>query len=295
MSTILNSYTNDAISVVMPARNAEKTIEEAITSIVCQTYKNLELIVVDDNSQDKTLEIAKHFAIDNSNVSVFQLPEDDLDRFDKNNTDINAGWIARNYGIERISGDWITFQDADDVSLLNRIEVQYSFACKYQSSHVCIDWQKYFSQYVGKILNVDPIINNTEEEDLLTDSREIVDLSVRCKGIIPTYLRWIHDNVPHNLKTRRILNRIFFGDLQTPYPGAGNCTLIRAGITQDILFRPLNGRVWPSLRGRGADRDFNFNVAQLVGDSISVKLPMYLWRIEGENNANYIGSKFIPV
>ena len=102
MSTILNSYTNDAISVVMPARNAEKTIEEAITSIVCQTYKNLELIVVDDNSQDKTLEIAKHFAIDNSNVSVFQLPEDDLDRFDKNNTDINAGWIARNYGIERI-------------------------------------------------------------------------------------------------------------------------------------------------------------------------------------------------
>ena len=66
----------DAISVVMPARNASLTIADAINSILHQTYSNLELIIVDDNSEDNTFQIASMFASDNEHVQVFEMPYD---------------------------------------------------------------------------------------------------------------------------------------------------------------------------------------------------------------------------
>ena len=285
----------DAISVVMPARNASLTITDAIESILHQTYSNLELIVVDDNSEDNTFQIASVFASDNEHVQVFEMPYDDPNRYNINRLNVNAGWSARNFGMERSSGDWITFQDADDASLLNRLDVQHDFATRYKSSHVCIDWQKYVPEHLGKYLDVDAILASCAEEHLVTNSVQILDIARRCKGIIPSCLGWLHNRVSHNTRTYRVINRLFFGDLSTPYPGAGNSTMIKAEIARKISFRPLTHRVWPSRRGRGADRDFNFNVAAIVGDSISVSLPLYLWRHNGENQRSYLSPEYRPV
>ncbi len=285
----------DAISVVMPARNASLTIADAINSILHQTYSNLELIIVDDNSEDNTFQIASMFASENEHVKVFAMPFDDSDRYSINMLNINAGWTARNFGMERSSGDWITFQDADDASLLNRIDVQHDFATRYHSSHVCIDWQKYGSEHLGKYLDVATILSDCTEEHLVNNTVQILDIARRCKGIIPSYFGWIHDHVPHSVRTLRFINRLFFGDINTSYPGAGNSPMIKAEIARKILFRPLKQRVWPSRRGRGADRDFNFNVAEFVGDSISVNLPLYLWRHEGDNNSAYMSPQYRPV
>ena len=285
----------DAISVVMPARNASSTIAEAIQSILHQTYANIELIVVDDNSEDNTFQIASAFASDNNHVQVFEMPYDDPNRYSVNRLNVNAGWSARNFGIERASGDWITFQDADDASLLNRLDVQHDFATRYKSSHVCIDWQKYFPEHLEKYLEVDAILAVCAEEHLVTNSVEILDLASRCKGIIPSYFGWLHNRVPHNVRTLRAIDRLFFRDMRIPYPGAANSPMIKAEITREILFRPLTRRVWPSRRGRGADRDFNFNVAELVGNSVSVNLPLYLWRQNGENHSSYMSPEYRPV
>ena len=79
----------DAISVVMPARNASLTITDAIESILHQTYSNLELIVVDDNSEDNTFQIASVFASDNEHVQVFEMPYDDPNRYNIHRLNVN--------------------------------------------------------------------------------------------------------------------------------------------------------------------------------------------------------------
>ena len=284
-----------SISVVIPARNASETIAVAIESILWQTHRNLELIIVDDNSTDDTVEIARKYATADDRVRVCALPRDDPQRIDWNGTNINAGWTARNYGMERAEGEWITFQDSDDVSLLNRIRVQHDFAVKHESSHVCVDWQKYAPQHLGKRLDVERIRTEHSDELLVKEPAEILMLVRRSKGFIPRHFRWLHQSVPHRIRIRRIVRDLFFGDMHAHYPGAGNCPLVRAVVARKIGFRPLSHRVWPSRRGRGADRDFNFAVAENVGDSIAVRLPLYLWRHDGPDHPSYYGDEYQPV
>ncbi len=283
-----------SISVVMPARNSSETIEAAIESILRQTYRDLELIVVDDNSTDNTAEIAREYASADERVCVCALPDDDPERIGWNGTNINAGWAARNHGMAFAKGDWISFQDSDDASLLNRLRVQHDFAVRYGSSHVCVDWHKYTPEYLGKHLDIARILSVHGEKNVVTKSREILALARRCKGYIPSHFRWLHQRVPHRLRIRRIVNELFFGDLHAPYPGAGNSPMVRTDVAREIAFRPLSRRVWPSRRGRGADRDFNFAVAEHVGDSISVHLPLYLWRHNGSNHPAYSGEEYHP-
>ena len=279
----------------MPAHNASETIAVAIESILQQTHRDLELIVVDDNSTDGTSGIAREYAAVDDRVRVCSLPGDDTERIGWNGINVNAGWAARNHGIGLAESEWITFQDADDASLLNRMRVQHEFAVKYGSSHVCVDWQKYSSDHLGKHLDVGRIRSVHGEESLVTDTREILSMAGRSKGLIPSYFPWFHQRVPHRIRIRRIVRELFFADIHAHYPGAANCALVKAVVAQEIGFRSLSQRVWPSRRGRGADRDFNFAVAEKVRDSISVGLPLYLWSHNGPNHAAYSGDEYHPV
>ncbi|MGD8234210.1 glycosyltransferase family 2 protein [Vibrio sp. TRT 1302] len=88
------------ISIVMPAYNTEGYIEEAINSVLKQTYKNIELIIVNDGSKDNTLEKVKRFK--DPRLVVIDLPK-------------NKGLgNALNVGFSRASGDYITIMDSDD-------------------------------------------------------------------------------------------------------------------------------------------------------------------------------------
>jgi glycosyltransferase involved in cell wall biosynthesis len=101
------------ISIIIPAYNAEKYIKEAIDSIVNQTYKNLEIIVINDGSTDKTEETIKPCLSDSRIVYLKQ-----------ENGGISK---ARNFGVKNSHGELVAFMDADDISALDRIEKQISF------------------------------------------------------------------------------------------------------------------------------------------------------------------------
>ena len=102
----------DLVSVIMPAFNAETTIEKAIRSILMQTYQDLELIVVDDASTDNTAKVVQKLMKEDLRVKLVAL-------------EINKGvGEARNTGLKASQGKIIAYQDADDVSLKNRIEKQ---------------------------------------------------------------------------------------------------------------------------------------------------------------------------
>ena len=101
---------NILVSVIMPAYNAELYIAESIESALKQTLKALEVIVVDDGSNDKTVEIAESFG---KRVRVFR---------QKN----GGAATARNYAVNQARGDWIAFLDSDDLWNSEKIETQIS-------------------------------------------------------------------------------------------------------------------------------------------------------------------------
>jgi glycosyltransferase involved in cell wall biosynthesis len=268
------------ISVIIPTHNNGTSIGIAIQSMLTQTYSNLEIIVVDDHSTDTTATVVKEIAQKNSNVSYYLLPWNDPIRFSKTGRNINAGYLARNYGLTKARGEWITFQDGDDASLANRIEAQYDLALRYKASHICIQWMRYMPDLLGKQLNVDRILR--EHPDAFISKEYITNLARKAKGIIIPILGKLNSRIPFEIKTRRIINKLFFGSLAS-YPGSGNSPLFRREIIDTVQFRKLSERVWPSFVGRGADRDFNFQVAETFKNCVSFNLPLYLYKSERQN------------
>lgn len=100
------------ISIVMPAYNAEKTIQESIQSVLLQTYHNWELIVVDDCSKDSTHTLVLNMAKSDCRITVLQ------------NTHNFGVSSSRNLGITMACGEWIAFLDSDDIWKKDKLEKQ---------------------------------------------------------------------------------------------------------------------------------------------------------------------------
>ncbi|GAB2889603.1 glycosyltransferase family 2 protein [Microbulbifer echini] len=108
-------YTVDSsckVTIIMPAFNAEKTVEHAIKSILAQTWRDFELIIVDDCSSDQTWEIVKAYsAVDDRIVAL--------------RNHVNVGpYVSKNYALRIAQGKYLTGHDADDWAHPQRIENQ---------------------------------------------------------------------------------------------------------------------------------------------------------------------------
>lgn len=102
------------ISIIMAAYNAEKTIEKAICSVLNQTYKNFELLIVDDCSTDGTVNVIKECQKTDERIILFE------------NT-VNQGVsFARKRGLENARGEWIAILDSDDMWRNDKLEKQIS-------------------------------------------------------------------------------------------------------------------------------------------------------------------------
>jgi len=107
----------------MPAFDAEDYIEEAIESVVCQSKSNVELIVVDDASEDRTVDIVRGISKGNSNIRLLKLSK-------------NSGeHEARRAGVVVAQGEYISFLDADDILHPDMLGIMYSNA---KSTGSCI-------------------------------------------------------------------------------------------------------------------------------------------------------------
>ncbi len=101
------------ISVIVPLYNSEKFIDRCILSITRQTYKNIEIILEDGNSDDGTQEICLDWQNEDSRVRYYRVNEDE---------GVSA---SRNHGIEQSKGEYITFVDSDDFVVDNMIQRLY--------------------------------------------------------------------------------------------------------------------------------------------------------------------------
>lgn len=102
------------VSIIMPAYNAEKTIRESIESVISQTFKEWELIIVNDFSTDNTEEIIKEYLSD-SRINYI-----------KNNENLRVA-KTRNKGIQESKYKYIAFLDSDDLWKPEKLEIQITF------------------------------------------------------------------------------------------------------------------------------------------------------------------------
>ncbi|HEY9796728.1 MAG TPA: glycosyltransferase [Leptolyngbyaceae cyanobacterium] len=119
------------ISVVIPVYNNETTIQETIESVLSQSFSDLELIVINDGSQDSTLKIVS--SILDPRLKVFSYP--------------NAGLAAtRNRGVSHASGEYISFIDADDLWTPDKLEAQFKALQANPQAAVAYSWTDWIDQ-----------------------------------------------------------------------------------------------------------------------------------------------------
>lgn len=92
------------VSVIMPAYNCESTISMSLNSVLNQTWRNLEVIVVDDHSSDGTVDVVKQYMKEDERLSLIES--------DKN----NGAYVSRNKALKKATGDFVTVFDSDDWS-----------------------------------------------------------------------------------------------------------------------------------------------------------------------------------
>lgn len=106
------------ISVIMAAYNAEKTIEQAITSVLSQTYPYFELLVVNDCSKDRTVELVEDIAARDSRVHLIS------------NAKNSGVSYTREHGLKEAKGSWIAILDSDDAWAPEKLEKQINLQKK---------------------------------------------------------------------------------------------------------------------------------------------------------------------
>jgi len=119
------------ISVVIPAYNNEETIARTIASVLNQTFADFELIIINDGSQDATLDIINQF--EDARIKVFSYP--------------NQGTSAsRNSGISHSTGEYVSFLDADDIWLPEKLEMQLKVLQENLEAKVAYSWIDYIDE-----------------------------------------------------------------------------------------------------------------------------------------------------
>ena len=170
------------ISVLLPVKNAEQYISQAIESVLSQTYTDFELLVYDDNSTDFSMEVVSSY--DDPRIKVFTS---------------TAGFIANlNSGIENSTGTYIARIDADDMMHHKRLETQLEIM-ESLNVDVCSSWLVVFgeriSSYIQNYENRTGLIDNALEQFAKTNYVAHSSVMVRREFLMKHNLRYV--NYPH--------------------------------------------------------------------------------------------------
>ena len=152
---------NLLISIIIPAYNIENYIAKCLDSLLNQTYRNLEIIVVDDGSSDNTGKVIDDYLSKYDNIKVIH----------KKNAGVSA---ARNSGIEVASGDYIGFVDGDDTVDEEMFEVLIENAIKYDADISHCGYKMVFPSRIDYYHNTGVLVGQNNEiglKDLLAGNR----------------------------------------------------------------------------------------------------------------------------
>lgn len=131
------------VTVIVPVYKAEKFLSKCLESIINQSYKYIEIILVNDGSPDKSLEIAQEFAMKDKRIQIIN----------KENEGVS---VARNMALDIASGEYICFIDSDDYVELNMIEEMYKKIEDYDADLILSDYNRVFPDRIKEeMMNID--------------------------------------------------------------------------------------------------------------------------------------------
>lgn len=155
------------VSIVILTYNSSEFILETLGSVKCQTYKNIELILADDNSNDDTVIQCRHWIAENKERFVNSL----IITCEK-----NSGIVGNaNRAIKALQGEWVKFLGGDDLLLPTCIESNLSFASRFPNNHLIVSKIVSFDSQTGKDLRILP-------EKKITNNNGPIQLKEMLKG-----------------------------------------------------------------------------------------------------------------
>lgn len=130
---------NTRVSCLLAVWNGEAYLADAIRSVLSQTFRDFELIVMDDGSTDRTANILHQFQREDGRIRVYNQP--------------HAGLVATlNRGISLATGEYIARMDADDVSKPDRFAIQVEYLDRHQDIGICGSWIETFGNGVSEVV-----------------------------------------------------------------------------------------------------------------------------------------------
>ena len=147
----------DKISIIVPVFNVEKYLSKCIESLVKQTYKNIEILLINDGSQDNSLNICKEWEKKDGRIKVFSQRNQGLSE-------------ARNTGIKNAKGNYICFVDSDDLVLSDFIEILYYLIKKYGCEIAQVNFIEKTDDEIEKKINIEKQIFNEK----ILSSRDMI-------------------------------------------------------------------------------------------------------------------------
>lgn len=162
------------VSVVMPAYNAEKYVRQSIESVLAQTYKDFELLVVEGNSPDRTASIIQEMAGKDERIVFLQVPK---------GAGVSA---ARNHGIVHARGQWVAFLDSDDLWSTDKLEKQMAYIAENPQARLTYTASAFIDDDgnpYSYIMHVTPTITHREilYRNLVSCSSVVVEKSLVLK------------------------------------------------------------------------------------------------------------------
>lgn len=216
------------VSVLMPVYNVEKYIDEALRSIINQTYANIEIIIIDDCSTDNTFDICMAYSLAHDNIKLLR-------------NDVNQK-ICRslNRGLSVCQGDYILRMDGDDVASLNRVEFLYKYMLSNKLDLVSSYTVSMYSD--GDIISYNSFPVTPDECKLLMPYASVCSHNWLCKKEVYTKLngyRELPSVEDYDFLQRAILSGYQVGN--APFYGIkvrvrNNNTLSVYGLKQRVLF-----------------------------------------------------------
>lgn len=157
------------VSVIVPCYNVEKYIEKGLSSLINQTLKDIEIIVINDGSNDNTLKILNEFRKNDKRIKII----------DKKNEGVSA---ARNIGLKEAKGKYICFMDSDDRLEKDFLEKMYNKISENDYDMVACDT---YAIYPNKKKYIKSNINdNQDEKKLMIDAYTVIWNKIYKKEII---------------------------------------------------------------------------------------------------------------
>lgn len=146
---------NLKVSIIIPFCNNEKTIKQCLESALNQTYENIEIVLVNDGSNDNSKDLCQ-------NIIKKHIKQNIINYFEIENSGVSA---ARNYGIKKSKGDYITFLDSDDWLELDAVEQMIKIVEHFGADIVQSNLNKRYGDLEESFYNI--------KENLLVDSLDV--------------------------------------------------------------------------------------------------------------------------